>query len=418
MASTYSELKIELMADGEKTGQWGDITNVNLGTAIEEAITGSSNVEFSGANVTLTLVDSNASQTSRNLRLNLTGSTGAARDLIVPAIEKVYIVNNGCAHTVTVKNSTGTGIAVPAGKTMYVYNDGTNVVDAITHLTSLTLGTPLPVASGGTGSSTASFSGANITNLNASNVTAGTLANARTTATSANTVNAIVQRDASGNFSANIITASGENLTTLNASNISSGTLNNARLGTVPASNGGTGRTSLTANNVLVGNGTSAVNFVAPGASGNVLTSNGTSWTSAAVEAGGDIPAGTKMLFQQTAAPTGWTKDTTHNNKALRLVSGAAGTGGSVAFTTAFASKAVSGTVANHTLVTSQIPSHTHTIPYKRTGDGGSISGNGDGGQTKTTNATGGNGAHNHGFTGTAINLAVQYVDLIIATKD
>jgi hypothetical protein len=72
--------------------------------------------------------------------------------LIVPAIEKVYLVNNGCADAITVKNSSGTGIAVPAGKTMWVYNNGTNVVDAVTHLTSLTLGTALPIASGGTGS--------------------------------------------------------------------------------------------------------------------------------------------------------------------------------------------------------------------------------------------------------------------------
>jgi hypothetical protein len=61
--------------------------------------------------------------------------------LIVPSIEKVYIVNNGCADAITVKNSGGTGIAVPAGKTMFVYNNGTNVVDATTHLSSLTTGT-------------------------------------------------------------------------------------------------------------------------------------------------------------------------------------------------------------------------------------------------------------------------------------
>lgn len=155
MPSTYSNLKIQLMATGENNTTWGDVTNVNLGTAIEEAIVGSADVTFSSGDVTLTLTNTNATQTARNLRLRCTGTTGGARNLIVPAIEKPYIVQNDCADAVTVKNSTGTGIAVPAGRTMWVYNDGTNVVDAVTRLSSLTLGTPLPVASGGTGTNTA-----------------------------------------------------------------------------------------------------------------------------------------------------------------------------------------------------------------------------------------------------------------------
>jgi len=175
MASTYSNLKIQLMGTGENSGTWGNITNVNLGTALEEAIPGSADVAFSSGTVTLTLTDSNASQTARNLRLNLTGTSGGAQNLIVPAIEKVYIVNNGCADAITVKNSTGTGIAVPAGKTMWLYNDATNVVDAVTHLTSLTLTTPLP--------------------------------NSSTTASSSNGASTIVARDSSGNFAANTVTA-------------------------------------------------------------------------------------------------------------------------------------------------------------------------------------------------------------------
>ena len=175
MASTYSSLKIQLMGTGENSGTWGTVTNLNLGTAIEEAITGSADVTFASGTVTLTLVDANSSQTARNLRLNLTGTSGGAQNLIVPAIEKVYIVNNGCADTITVKNTTGTGIAVPAGKTMYVYNNGTNVVDAVTHLSSLTLTTPL--------------------------------ANSSTTASASNGASTIVARDASGNFAANTVTA-------------------------------------------------------------------------------------------------------------------------------------------------------------------------------------------------------------------
>jgi len=148
MASTYSPLKIELIGTGDQSGTWGTTTNTNLGTALEEAITGSADVTFSSGTVTLTLTDTNASQTARNLRLNLTGTSGGAQNLIVPAIEKLYLVNNGCADAITVKNSTGTGTAVPAGKTMFVFNTGSNVVDAVTYLTSLA--TPSATITGGT----------------------------------------------------------------------------------------------------------------------------------------------------------------------------------------------------------------------------------------------------------------------------
>ena len=157
MASTYSDLKIELIGTGEQTGTWGTTTNNNFSVAIGEAITGSADVAFSSADVTVTLTDTNAAQTARNLRLNLTGTSGGARNLILGSgcqIEKLYLVNNGLADAVTVKNTSGSGIAVPAGKSMFVFNNGTNVVDAITHLSSLTLTTALPVASGGSGAAT------------------------------------------------------------------------------------------------------------------------------------------------------------------------------------------------------------------------------------------------------------------------
>jgi hypothetical protein len=157
MASTYSDLKIELIGTGEQTGTWGATTNNNFSVAIGEAITGSADVAFSSADVTVTLTDTNAAQTARNLRLNLTGTSGGARQLILGSgcqIEKLYLINNGLADAVTVKNTSGSGIAVPAGKSMFVFNNGTNVLDAITHLSSLTLGTALPVASGGSGATT------------------------------------------------------------------------------------------------------------------------------------------------------------------------------------------------------------------------------------------------------------------------
>jgi hypothetical protein len=163
MASTYSNIKIQLMATGENSTTWGNVTNTNLGTALEEAIVGSADVTFASANVTLTLTDTNATQVARHVRLRCTGATGGStRNLVVPSIEKPYIVQNDCADSILVKTAAGTGITVPAGKTMWVYNDGVNVVDAVNHLTTLTLGTPLPILQGGTGSNLASGARTNL----------------------------------------------------------------------------------------------------------------------------------------------------------------------------------------------------------------------------------------------------------------
>ena len=257
----YSYLKLQLMATGQNSGTWGNVTNVNL-EAVEEAITGSSDVTFASNNQTLSASNTNSSQTFRNLRLNLIGSTGGAtRTLTVPDIEKVYIVNNTCGDAVQVQNSTGSNIAVPAGKTMYLFSTGSNVVDAVTHLTSLTLASPLPVASGGTGSS----SGPNVSTVTG------------------------VLPVLNGGTGSNIGSFSGANITALNASNISTGEL--------VVSRGGTGANSLTANSVLLGNGTSSILFVSPGTSGNVLTSNGTTWASASSSG---ITSGSLLLMNGT----------------------------------------------------------------------------------------------------------------------
>ena len=158
MASTWSALKIELLETGQNSGQWGNLTNVNLGDAVlGEAITGSATVDFaSDADVTITLTDSATTQAARNLRLNITESSsgvGSVRNLILGSgcqIEKFYLINNTGTGAKTVKNTSGTGISVPAGKATLVYNNGTNVVDAASYFTSLTLGSALPGASGGT----------------------------------------------------------------------------------------------------------------------------------------------------------------------------------------------------------------------------------------------------------------------------
>lgn len=161
------------------------------------------------------------------------------------------------------------------------------------------------------------------------------------------------------------------------------------------------------------------------------------------------LPAGTRMLFAQSSAPLGWTKDFSHNNKALRVVSGTAGSGGSVGFATAFAERAVNGTIGStaaggtvhhHSLSWHEMPAHSHEHVHLQAMNGFGVSGNhyvfgryiatnGDG-RSLPAHYTGQSGSswghshgftgqsHNHNFTGTAIDLAVAYVDIIIARKD
>jgi len=148
MASTWSALKVELQGTGDNSGTWGTATNVNLGDAVlGEAITGSATVNFpSAADVTITLTDVATTQSARNLRLNITESgagIGYVGNLILGSgcqIEKFYLVRNNGTGAKTIKNTTGTGISVPAGKATLVYNDGTNVVDVLNSFSSAILG--------------------------------------------------------------------------------------------------------------------------------------------------------------------------------------------------------------------------------------------------------------------------------------
>jgi hypothetical protein len=159
MASTYSNLKFELITTGEQSGSWGGTTNTNIGTAIEQAIVGMATLtssDFTTNVATLTLTNTNTAQNARALCLNIAaGAVSAAGTINVPAIQKPYIVINNSSYAVTVKVSGLTGVAVPSGKRTVVYNNGTDVGNQVDYLASLTLGTALPIASGGTGQVTA-----------------------------------------------------------------------------------------------------------------------------------------------------------------------------------------------------------------------------------------------------------------------
>ena len=156
MSSTYSNLKFEIIEVGGSSGLWGGITNTNIGTAIEQAIVGMATLatgDFISNTATLTASNTNAAQNFRAFCLNITATLSAAGTVEVPAIQKPYLVLNNSVggYAVTVKVAGQTGVSIPNGKGCLVYNNGTDVGAAITHLTSLTLASPLPVASGGTG---------------------------------------------------------------------------------------------------------------------------------------------------------------------------------------------------------------------------------------------------------------------------
>lgn len=146
MPSTFStNLKIELIGTGEQVGTWGNTTNTNLGTALEQAIVGGVTVTFAtDANKTLTLTDSPAAQDARALFLNVTSSVSltVTRDLIVPAIKKTYIVKNATTGAQSIRVIVaGLGVTIPNGKTVLVYNDGTDVGYQFNYIDDLTAAT-------------------------------------------------------------------------------------------------------------------------------------------------------------------------------------------------------------------------------------------------------------------------------------
>lgn len=133
MATTYStSLKLALIGDGDQSGIWGQTTNTNLGTLLEQAITGVQSITMIDANYTLTNFNGTLDE-ARNAVLVVTGTNNAVRDLIPPVVEKLYtIVNNTTGgYAIRVIGATGTGVNIPNGTACLVYCDGTNFVNGL-----------------------------------------------------------------------------------------------------------------------------------------------------------------------------------------------------------------------------------------------------------------------------------------------
>ena len=359
MASTYSpSLRIELIGAGEQAGTWNTTTNTNLGTLIEAAIAGYVAVSVTSANQAFTASDGAADQ-ARNAVIALTTSTSAPFAVYAPPQEKTYIIYNTTAYTATIYNSTVLGNTTAAGVGVAVPAGKKLLVfssgtDFFT-IESANLTGVLAVVNGGTGVTTSTGTG-------------------------------------------NTVLSTSPTLVTPILGTPTSGTLDNCTSNTETF---GTNSTQLAT----------------------------TAFVQAAIAGAATFPSGTAVLFAQTAAPTGFTKSLTHDNKALRVVTGSASSGGTSAFTAVFTNQTPTITtsglsVGATTLTTAQIPSHSHVMENVSTCGGSSVYGGIFQGSLGTfnTGSTGGGGSHTHTLSGTAtstaITLDVQYVDVIIATKD
>jgi len=141
MATQYTSiLKLALPVQGELSGTWGDVVNNNITSMVEEAVAGRSVINsWSGNSHTLTTADGTTAE-ARAAILEFTDTStdlSGAATVICPAASKVYVCKNGSGQQVTVKTASGTGIAIPNGKSSIVFCDGTNVNEAVTNLTAL-----------------------------------------------------------------------------------------------------------------------------------------------------------------------------------------------------------------------------------------------------------------------------------------
>jgi len=134
MPSSFSpNLRIELIGNGEQAGTWGSTTNTNLGTLVEDAISGYATVSVTTANQAFTHADGAADQ-ARNAMIELTTTTSAAFAVYAPPSPKTYVIKNDSAYTATIYNSTvignttaaGVGVEIAAGTTLAVWTDGTD----------------------------------------------------------------------------------------------------------------------------------------------------------------------------------------------------------------------------------------------------------------------------------------------------
>lgn len=254
MATYVNNLRLKEIATGDESGTWGTSTNTNL-ELITDGFSYGTKQMAADANETFTMPDATADDT-RSFYLKITSAVSltATREVTLGpnTVSKVWMIENATSGSqiITIKQGSGATVNIPNGSKVMVVTDGAGAGAAVLNANPTEAGTGTVTSVGGTG-----------------------------------TVNGI---SLSGT-----VTSSG-NLTLGGA--LTGVDLTTQVTGTLPVANGGTGATTITANSVVLGNGTSAVQTVAPGTSGNILTSNGTTWQSTAPAASG-ISAGLSIAL-------------------------------------------------------------------------------------------------------------------------
>ena len=244
MASTYStSLRIQLIGTGEQSGVWGSTTNSNLGTIIEQAITGVQTISLSGTSLTLTSLNGVVDQ-ARNAVLIFTGTPAGTFTVTTPAVPKLYTIYNNTSggYGIVITTGSGSTVTIPNGVTISVYCDGTNYYSASNYNSAsvaITGGTINGTTIGATTASTGAFTTLSTTGLASLNSLNLTTALAATYGgTGVTTLTGLAYGNGTSAFTAatgsQIVSVIGSTFVTnaTNATNI---------LGTVGVANGGTG---------------------------------------------------------------------------------------------------------------------------------------------------------------------------------
>lgn len=134
MPSSYTpSLRLVLPVEGDLDGTWGDTVNNGLTSLVDSAIAGSANITMTDADYTLTVVDEGADQ-ARQMFINLTGTLTTTRNVICPAVSKLYFVHNATTQSIVFKTSAGAGITLPTTARAILYCNGTDVLNAVNAL--------------------------------------------------------------------------------------------------------------------------------------------------------------------------------------------------------------------------------------------------------------------------------------------
>jgi len=289
MTTAYTTLLgLALPVTGELAGTWGTVVNTSITQLVEDGLAGTTTLS-SDADVTLTTTQGSSNQ-ARSAVILWTASGTVTRNITAPAASKAYIVINatGSTQSIVIRGvGPTTGVTVAAGtKTLVAWNGSDFVSITGSSVAASDITGVLGVDHGGTGA--ASFTANRVLLGNGTSafqtVAPGTSGNVLT---SNGTTWASTTPSTGGTVTSVAFSGGTTGLSVTGSPIATNGTITLA--GTLAAANGGTGSASLTANNVLLGNGTSALQTVAPGSSGNILTSNGTTWASAAPGFGGTV---------------------------------------------------------------------------------------------------------------------------------